>query len=56
MSTQMRPRWAAELWCVGLGDEICAYDMDLPVGRLTRWFWRIRGATLTALFGWWWWE
>jgi len=53
MKTTPRPRWAFELWCSGLGDEHCASDGRLPIRPATRLFWAIRGAFLTAMFGWW---
>ena len=55
METTPKLRWVFELWCFGAGDEICAADEDLPVSRWRRMFWRVRGAILHRLFGWWSW-
>lgn len=48
------PRWVFELWAQGAGDIICANDYDLPISKLQRLLWRVRGHTLHFLFGWWW--
>lgn len=49
------PNWAFELWCLGYGDLYCAAEKDYPISRAHRLFWRVRGAVLMRLFGWWWW-
>jgi hypothetical protein len=43
-------RWSYE----GAGDLDCAADETLPVAKLTRLFWLIRGNVKTFLFNWWW--
>ena len=49
------PQFAFYLWASGAGDEQCAADMDLPITKWQRLFWKIRGSVLCFLFGWWWW-
>jgi hypothetical protein len=50
-----RPAWCFRLYCHGRGDEICATDYNLAISSRRRVVWRIRGALLTRLFGWWHW-
>ncbi len=51
-----RPRLIFNLWCLGVGDTRCAADPTLPMSRLRRLFWQVRGFVLRRLFGWWEWE
>lgn len=51
-----KPRWAFELWCLGAGDRYCASDEGLPISDTKRLVWRVRGALLQFLFGWWRWD
>lgn len=56
--TNPTPRWAFELWAQGVGDIICSaesYEI-IPISRLIKLWWRIRGEILHFLFGWWWYE
>ena len=50
-----KPEWVMRVYCSGLGCEICAADLSLPISPLRRLYWRVQGAILTALFGWWRW-
>ena len=54
MIARGRPAWVFRLWCEGQADMYCASDAGLPISRARRSFWRVWGAILAWLFGWWW--
>ena len=55
MNTTPKPRFVFTLWAEGIADIQCADDMDLPVNKIIRILWRVRGEITAFLFGWWWW-
>ncbi len=56
MMSKLNHRLVMELYCLGMGDLFSSDDPDLPVSTLRRLFWRMRGALLMRLFGWWKWK
>jgi len=51
-----KPRWVYDLFIEGCAAEQCWRYNDPNDHPLKRLWWRIEGAMLTALFGWWWYE